>query len=428
MLCRAILPILLYILIFFALIENSFFSYFGRNTNSSDIYLFFTHLSETFESFFGLFYIFIPSLIFFIFSLIFLRLILKYNSHLFLILLLYLNSSGLHFIHSFYSFYLNSFSTQKIKISECEELKQIEKKNLNLNIVLIIGESLRNDKLFSDLTPNLNKFQKNIISKTAISGATNTDVSLPLLLNNSINPLQIDKCKNLFKLAKNANFKTYFISTQSQKALKYINEFLSKEYIDFYKDGGDKKLFDDFLLQNLNEIDLNSSNFIVLQFYGQHSPYERYFKEFEKFKNYKTTKDKIISNYNNSLLYSDFILTKIIEYFKNNKTHIIFTSDHGEFLGEDGKFGHNQFHKLIYEVPFFLYSNDLNLINLFQNNYLITHNEISNFITFLFGYEVQFELQKSKKAIVNGTMINREDGYLELFIEENEIESSKLLF
>jgi hypothetical protein len=411
-----------YLLIFFAFIENSFFNYFGRNSTSSDIYLFFTHLNETFKSYFQSLNLFISSFLIFIFSTIFLRFILKYNGHFFLILLLYLNSYAFNFINSYFHFYLNLFSVQEIKIDECKELKIL--KNKNKNIVLIIGESLRSDKVFTSLTPNLNEL--NLTSKIAISGATNTDVSLPLLLNNAINPLKIDKCKNLFKLAKNANFKTYFFSAQSKQALKYIDKFLATEFIDVYKNAGENKQFDDFLIKNLKEIDLNGSNFIVLQLYGQHSPYENYPKEFEKFKNYHNFKDKINSKYNNSLLYSDFILSQIIKFFEN--AHIIFTSDHGEFLGEDGKYGHNQFNQLIYQVPFFIYSKDLNILNLFENDYLITHNEISSFIIYLLGYDEKFTLEKNKKVIVNGTMINREDGYLELLIDGNKILKSILQF
>lgn len=412
-----------YLLIFLALIENSFFSYFGRHTNSSDIYLFFTHISETFETFFEVSFLFITPFIFFILSTIFLKFIFKYNSYLFLILIIYLNFSSFYLIDSIGSFFIKTFSFKQQKFKECRELKEVDKKDIN--IVLIVGESLRSDKVFNHLTPNLNKLNSNsnFISKEAISGAINTDVAIPLLLNSSTNPLKIDKCKNLFKLAKNANFNTAFISTQSIKALKYIDEYLSREYIDFYRDSGDKKLYDEVLLENLQEINLKESNFIVLQLYGEHSPYLRYPKEFEKFKDYSNLKSKLNSHYNNSLIYTDFILNEIVEFFTKEikPTYIIFTSDHGEFLGENGKYGHNQFDELIYKVPFFIYSNDVNILNKFNSSNLITHNEISKFITFLFGYEREFKLPKDKEVIVNGTMINREDGYLKLQIKEDKI-------
>ena len=86
---------------------------------------------------------------------------------------------------------------------------------------------------------------------------------------------------------------------------------------------------------------------------GNHGPayYKRYTKEFEKFKPVCKTnqleqcsKEEISNAYDNAILYTDYFLSKTINFLKKyNKTHevgMIYMSDHGESLGENGIYLH----------------------------------------------------------------------------------------
>lgn len=92
---------------------------------------------------------------------------------------------------------------------------------------------------------------------------------------------------------------------------------------------------------------------IILHQMGNHGPayYKRYPKEFEKFKPACKTnqleecsKEEINNAYDNALLYTDYFLSKTINflkgYDKEYSTTMIYMSDHGESLGENGIYLH----------------------------------------------------------------------------------------
>lgn len=113
--------------------------------------------------------------------------------------------------------------------------------------------------------------------------------------------------------------------------------------------------FDDVLLQDFQaSVDRSyQDTFIVLHQEGSHGP--TYFKRYpDAFKRFtptcdtqdlqKCTQEQIVNTYNNTLLYTDFILDKTISLLKANEdkydTTLIYASDHGESLGENGIYLH----------------------------------------------------------------------------------------
>lgn len=92
---------------------------------------------------------------------------------------------------------------------------------------------------------------------------------------------------------------------------------------------------------------------IVLHQMGNHGPayYKRYPKSFEKFTPVCTTnqlencsQDEISNAYDNAILYTDYFLSKVINFLKpysnNYETAMMYMSDHGESLGENGLYLH----------------------------------------------------------------------------------------
>jgi lipid A ethanolaminephosphotransferase len=110
------------------------------------------------------------------------------------------------------------------------------------------------------------------------------------------------------------------------------------------------------LLVGLDEYVSNHKNqdiLIVLHQMGNHGPayYKRYTKEFEMFTpTCKTnlledcTKEEISNTYDNAVIYTDNFLVQAINFLKeHDKTHttaLIYMSDHGESLGENGIYLH----------------------------------------------------------------------------------------
>jgi len=281
------------------------------------------------------------------------------------------------------------------KVSELNSSKKLTPlRDANVNIVLVIGESMRAKEY---QTQSYDMFE-NYFYKTIYAGATSTDVSVPLLINGAIRPLEIDMANNLFTLAKQNNIVTTFISVQSKKSMKYIKPYLHVEDIDKYNVVASRDDID--LVKELKNIEQNQTNLIVLQMQGEHSPYIYY-------PNYK--KSDISTQYDHSMNYSNKIIIQMIEYIKSldKETIFIFTSDHGELLGESGRYGHNTFQEQVYRVPLVI-TDTLKMDNNYED--ILSHNDIYNLIFYHLGYSN--EIKKPHKSIrVNGTMINEEDGY-----------------
>ncbi len=92
---------------------------------------------------------------------------------------------------------------------------------------------------------------------------------------------------------------------------------------------------------------------IILHQMGNHGPayYKRYPKQFERFTPVCKTnelgecsKEEITNAYDNAILYTDYFLSKVInllkKYDNSHNTAMIYMSDHGESLGENGVYLH----------------------------------------------------------------------------------------
>ena len=86
---------------------------------------------------------------------------------------------------------------------------------------------------------------------------------------------------------------------------------------------------------------------------GNHGPayYKRYPEAFRKFRPECETNqledcsvEEINNAYDNAILYTDYFLKKVIDLLKENnqdfKTSMLYASDHGESLGENGLYLH----------------------------------------------------------------------------------------
>lgn len=392
------------------LVHFTFIGYFGTYVRSSDIYLFFTHITETFETLgtlyeVGLYPLFVVGVTSFV-----------------VVSMGYKKSSISPFLLSFFllfSFWFQErlYDASLLLVKESVKALFLQKregtiqksnghKNRPLyksdnNIILVLGESMRSREHLEERY----EIFENYNYKTILSGATNTDVSVPLLLNGALSPKTLDLQNNLFLLAKQNGYKTTFVTTQSQKSLQYIVPYLSKENIDVFQIVGSRN--DKDLLSQLQALSLEEKNFIVLQMQGQHSPYIYYENA--------SRNDSIEQRYHLSMLYSDALLRQLMAYVGNHSSKpylFIFVSDHGEMLGEEGKSGHNRFEKEIYSVPLVVHSNLALSLEKIEN-----HNDVYALIYHFLGYSKEFKPQEKKTVRVYGTMMSEEDGYRDIALQ-----------
>jgi lipid A ethanolaminephosphotransferase len=117
----------------------------------------------------------------------------------------------------------------------------------------------------------------------------------------------------------------------------------------------DRRCLDEVMLEDLQAyIDtLDDNAMIVLHADGSHGPeyFDRYPDSFERFKPVCHTNqlsscstEELVNVYDNTILYTDHFLNQVIELLKRNAeqrdTAMIYVSDHGESLGENGLYLH----------------------------------------------------------------------------------------
>ena len=117
----------------------------------------------------------------------------------------------------------------------------------------------------------------------------------------------------------------------------------------------DGECYDDVLFHNLDSYidNLQQDGIIVLHTIGSHGPtyYNRYPAEFKKFtptcdtnEIQSCTQQQLTNTYDNTILYVDYVVDKAIKSLQSKQdkftTSLVYLSDHGESLGEDGVYLH----------------------------------------------------------------------------------------
>ncbi|MBU4485526.1 MAG: phosphoethanolamine transferase [Candidatus Delongbacteria bacterium] len=463
------------------LIHLLYYQYFGNYIQPIAFIQFFQNTGEVFESFLPEFVSMLIPIVIAVFTTIALiftakkfhgRLIyFRFSSYVFFFLVVmhlgiiysYLNNSTgklnnvqSRFIyprpnrHSFENFMrsLNYFSVgivPKMISGDFEKFPETDtpiiiEHNPDKNIVLIIGESLRGDRLSilgynEKTTPKLDSLYtaEPFIKKIVFAGGTMTQTAFTALINKSKYPgsgkQSISNVSNLFKLAKENGFSTHFISKQSHSQLEIVVNLLSKQNIDFFaansdlgKYISDVSKYDSDLLPMLKEIDLNKSNFIVLQQRGSHSPANnKYPDQYDKFKD----------PYDNSVLYTDHLISEVFKYLKENslkETYLIFTSDHGELLGDIyGKKGHGWFEKGVLEVPYLFFAINNKDSVIYNQEKIKCHYDISTLMAGLLGYNAVIEDDFERTIYINGSEINALAGYMVVRLNGDNVISKEII-
>ena len=231
-------------------------------------------------------------------------------------------------------------------------------------IVMVVGEAVRWDHFGlnnyeRDTTPLLRK--EDVINFTQFTSCgTETAVSVPCMFS-SFGREEYDKEKakhteNVLDVLKRAGVNILWRDNNSDS--KGVADRVAYEDYQSPKLNTicDEECRDEGMLVGLQEyINAHPKGdiLIVLHQMGNHGPayYKRYPKPFEKYTPVCKTnqleqcsKEEITNAYDNTVLYTDTFLTKVITLLKGNDerfaTGMFYVSDHGESLGENGLYLH----------------------------------------------------------------------------------------
>lgn len=289
-------------------------------------------------------------------------------------------------------------------------------------IVIVMGESLtyKHMSLFGyerPTTPELESLREDahFVYHRAIAGGVATKVSLPAFYNVQREPGNVAHLmryeSNLLKLAKERGYKTYYISAQTPNLSTYAGTEFADEFIT-QADMGEQyeTLKDDVLLRQLARIDLARPVFIVLHQRNSHSPYDSsYPAGYGKYPVAGVSHhDYTVNAYDNSVRYTDHLLRAIIDDIQRRSrlpAYLFFTADHGEMMGEGGKYGHTLLEPDVVRVPFVFYATagaDGQAVQRVRAMQAPTHYEIGQEIARLLGYKIGNPNEVSGRYYANG--------------------------
>ena len=290
--------------------------------------------------------------------------------------------------------------------------------------VLVIGES-QSKKHMSiygydrETTPWLNTKLNDpnfILFNNAYSCHTHTVqvLTYALTAKNQYNNLNLSTSPSLIEAVESAGYETVWLSNQAQYGAwdtptsAIASDANQQDWINHNLGETTRtNCYDLKLTDSLSKIQLSDKMLIVIHLMGNHGVYsERYPSDFNKY-----TSKNTINEYDNSILYNDFVVQNIYDKVRKlpNFKGLIYFSDHADDVDNDLGHDASNFTPEMTYIPFYMY---------FSDDYLATHSEkIAN-------------LKAHKNAyFTNDLIFNTVLGILDIKIDnlyepENDITSS----
>lgn len=253
-----------------------------------------------------------------------------------------------------------AFAYEPVKIIGIDAKKPVD--SPTSAVVLVVGETARAEEFslngYARLTnPQLST--RNVITFTDVqSCGTDTAESLPCMFfhlgKNRYSRNEAKRYENLLDILQRAGVQVIWRDNNSGS--KGIADRVNYESLSDAKDGvlcSTGECYDEILLKDLDKLLSHNSGdiLIVLHQKGSHGPsyYKRTPNDFKLFLP-ECAKDNvqdcdrqsIVNAYDNTIVYTDYVLGKLIDLLKAQKyaTAMLYVSDHGESLGENNIYLH----------------------------------------------------------------------------------------
>ncbi|EAI3389396.1 phosphoethanolamine transferase [Campylobacter coli] len=285
-------------------------------------------------------------------------------------------------------------------------------------LVLVVGETARAANYsLGEYAKNDTNFYTNknnvVFFDNFSSCGTATAVSLPCMfsLSKRQNYSSSEYQENVMDILQKTGVKASWIDNNSGECKGVCDRLSDKQQL--------SSDWDENLLPSLKERlgNLDTQNIIVLHLQGSHGPayYKRYPSEFKKFtptcdtnELSKCASEALINTYDNTLLYTDYLLSEIIELLKEKKDYessLLYLSDHGESLGENGIYLHGMPYAIAprhqTHIPVIFWSSDENLMTTAQNHKSLNLSQDNLFSTLLGYFNIQTAVYEPSYDILN---------------------------
>ncbi len=288
-----------------------------------------------------------------------------------------------NYIHSTVRYFKRKAQAKRHFTTLDEQAKLVPYENDRRTVfVLVVGETARaaNFSLYDyerKTNPRLEK--RNVVAfNNVASCGTATAVSLPCMFSNmSRAKFDVDDAKfteNMLDLLKRGGYDVLWI--ENDNGCKGVCSRVETK--DVVAENDPKHCFGDYchdeaLLKDLRAklANVKRDTVVVLHMMGSHGPtyYKRYPDRFKVFQPTCDTADiqgcsreAIVNTYDNTILYTDYVVSQAIKELKKYPQYeagLMYVSDHGESLGENGIYLHGFPYKIApkeqKEVPMILW-------------------------------------------------------------------------
>ena len=285
-----------------------------------------------------------------------------------------------------WSYTINLTRFQLGKIRQSQEQVQLPPAQFNSQyktvVILVIGEAARAKNFslygYNRLTNPLLKQSSTIALSKAVSCSTYTTASLQCILSHTNERTAFSRnYEPLPSYLQRQGVDVIWRTNNWGEPPITVQEYQRAGELREHCVGGHRCQYDEVLLSNLGQRIASSSKqriFVVLHQTGSHGPsyYSKYPEEFEVFKPVcrsvelqKCTQEELINAYDNTILYTDYFLNRVVDVLKgmkNTASMFMYISDHGESLGEYGLYLHGTPYSIAPDVqktvPFLVWMSD----------------------------------------------------------------------
>lgn len=263
------------------------------------------------------------------------------------------------------------------------------------NVVLVLGESFTKfncslygyDKKTNPLLEELRDEGKLVVYENATSACLTTIPSMKSIMMSYTDAMSdsIDwyRCLTLIEVMQKAGYRTYWFSNQSKTGFfdnevgRFADLCDDQLFIGDKHSGLERGYKDEGLLPVVEEClkDTCKQRFIVVHLMGSHFDYDqRYPAEYNRFKradyakshsHLSSSKRGIVAEYDNSVLYNDYVVYELMQKFVGEDAVVVYLSDHGEdiYRSSDDFRGHssgvNATHeRIVKQIPLMFYTSE----------------------------------------------------------------------
>ncbi len=207
--------------------------------------------------------------------------------------------------------------------------------NKPLTVVLIIGESMRGSTVSEKNMPLIHGRKNLVLFKNAKSSETSTRESIPYMLTSAKSP-NIEQSlseKSIISIFKSLGFETSWIGNQGIFGVfetSFASIALEADYVitklELRKKFPNNNIIDEYLIP----------------FIDQRLPEDFEVPFMPECKNSipsQCSKEQLMNSYENSFYYTDMVIDSLLKKLEHKNAIVIYSSDHGFSLGENGFFG-----------------------------------------------------------------------------------------